>query len=308
LEGALATTYAHVKAWVTVGFFRTQPLREKTIQSTEAAITATDLAPSGGNNTGQTDSYVLELDATGSTGLQASQIANTAANALVSVSRQQFEHDSVFFAKSLSTQLNDANKTLASDNTKVSNYEIANNISSLDQQLTQAAQDSGTFEAQLVSAQAAVQGDKQTVSSLQATLAGTDPTESSNQSITTGRSTTADDTTAANPVYQTVQGQLSQAEANLASENATVSSLQTQVQSNPTSSLTAAQAGLLDLEQQVTADQNSIQSLSGSLQQAQANEQASPITLSRLGTADIPNYPSSPKRYLFLLLGLLLGA
>jgi uncharacterized protein involved in exopolysaccharide biosynthesis len=308
LEGALATTYAHVKAWVTFGFYKSPPRREKAIQTTEAAITATDLAPAGGADTGQTDSYVLELDATGDTGVQAAKIANAAADALVTVGRQQFQHDSTFFAKSLATQLKDANATLAADNKKVSSYEIANNISSLDQQLTEAAQNSGTFQAQLVSAQAAVQGDKQTVASLQATLAGTDPTETSDQSITTGRSTTADNTTAANPVYQTVQEQLTQAQAALASENATVLSLQSEVQSNPTSSLTTAQAGLLDLEQKVTADQNSIQSLSGSLEQAQASAATSPVNLSRLGSADVPTYPFSPKRYLFLLLGLLLGA
>jgi uncharacterized protein involved in exopolysaccharide biosynthesis len=308
LEGALATTYAHTKAWVTFGFYKTPPRREKAIQTTEAAIKAADLAPAGGADTGQTDSYVIELDGTGDTGLQASQIANTAADALVTVGQQQFQHDSSFFAKSLQTQLKNANATLATDNNKVSSYEGANHITSLDQQLTQAAQNSGTFQAQLVSAQAAVQGDKQTVASLQATLAGTDPTESSDQSITTGRSTTADNTTQANPVYQTVQEQLTQAQAALASENATVSSLQGEVSSNPSSSLTTAQAGLLDLEQKVTADQNSIQSLSSSLGQAKASAATSPVTLTRLGTADVPTYPFSPKRYLFLLLGVLLGA
>lgn len=308
IGGGLASAIAHAKAWLTVGSYKTTPRREKAIQTTESAITASDLAPAGGADTGQTDSYVLELDATGKTGALAAQIANTAARALITVSQQQFEHDSVYFAKSLSSQLKIANATLAADNTKVGNYEIANNISALDQQLTEAAQNSGSFESQLVSAQAAVEGDKQTVSSLQATLAGTDPTETSDQNITTGRSTTADNTTASNPVYQSVQDQLSQAEAGLASENATVASLQSQVQSNSTSALTAAEAGLLDLEQKVTADQNSISSLSNSLDQAQASVQISPITLSQLGTANVPTYPFSPKRYLFLLLGLLLGA
>jgi hypothetical protein len=34
----------------------------------------------------------------------------------------------------------------------------------------------------------------------------------------------------------------------------------------------------------------------------------SPIDLNRVGDADLPTYPTSPKRYLYLLLGLLIGA
>jgi uncharacterized protein involved in exopolysaccharide biosynthesis len=308
LEYAAASTYAHVKAWVKSGFYKTPAPREKAIQGVEAAITVNDLAPTGGPDTGQADSYVLELDATGQTAVQATQIADAAAADLVVVSQQQFENESQYYATALAAQLRNANATLASDNQAVSNYEVAHNVSSLDQQLVQNVQDSGTFTSQLVTAQAAVEGEKQTVASLQATLAGTDPTETSAQNITTGRSTTADDSTQVSPVYQTVQEQLSQAQATLANDTATASSLQSQLQANPSSALTQAQAGLLDLEQQVTADQNAVQSLSSSLQQADANVQISPVDLTRLGAADLPTYPFSPKRYLYLLLGVLLGA
>jgi uncharacterized protein involved in exopolysaccharide biosynthesis len=145
------------------------------------------------------------------------------------------------------------------------------------------------------------------VTSLQATLNSTTPTETSNQNITTGRSTTVDATTQANPVYVALQGQLSQAQAQLAGDQAKAQSLQQQAQANPSSSLTKAEAGLLTLEQQVTADQNNLQTLSGSLEQANANVQIAPVELSRLGTADLPTYPTKPKRYLFLLIGLILG-
>lgn len=309
LEGAAASTYAHLKAWVTAGFYKTAPRREKAIQTTESAITGSDLAPAGGStNTGQPDSFILELDATGETAVKAAAIANAAADALVIVSQQRFQHDSQFYAKALATQLGDANAALASANQAVSNYELAHNISSLDQQLVQNVQDSGSLSSELVTTQATVQGDKQTVASLQATLAATPPTENSDQSISTGRSTTADNTTQANPVYQTVAGQLSQAQATLAADSAKVASLQGQNQADSSSALTQAQAGLLDLEQQVTADQNSVQTLSTSVQQADANVQISPVELSRLGGADLPTYPTSPKRYLYLLIGLLLGA
>jgi uncharacterized protein involved in exopolysaccharide biosynthesis len=308
LEGFAASTYAHVRAWITAGFYRSTPRREKAIQTAEANITGSDVAPTGGPDTGQADSFILEISAVGTSSQQAADEANAAANALINVSRQQFEQDSKFYAGALTSQLTNADNQLAHDNQAVSNYEVANNISSLDQQLVQNVQNAGTVASQLSAAQASVEGDKQTVSSLQASLAGIDPSETSDQNIQTGRSTTADDTTQANPVYQTVQDELSQAQATLASDTAKVTSLQGQEQGNSSASLTDAQAGLLDLQQQVTADQNTIQTLSDNLQQAQANEQVSPVSLSRLGVADIPTYPSSPKRYLYLLLGLLLGA
>jgi len=309
LEGAAASTYAHLKGWVTAGFYKTAPRREKAIQTTESAITGSDLAPSGGStNTGQPDSYILELSVTGETAVKAAAIANAAADALIIVSQQRFAHDSQFYAKALATQLGNANAALVSANQAVSNYEIAHNISSIDQQLVQNVQNSGSLSSDVVTTQATVQGDQQTVASLQATLAATPPTETSDQSITTGRSSTADNTTQANPVYQTIAGQLAQAQATLAADSAKASSLQSQLQTNSSAALTQSQAGLLDLEEQVTADQNSVQSLSTSLQQANANVQISPVELSRLGTADLPTYPTSPKRYLYLLIGLLLGA
>jgi uncharacterized protein involved in exopolysaccharide biosynthesis len=307
LEGAAASSYVHLKAWVTAGFFKQADRREKAIQTTEAAITASDLAPSGGADTGQADSYILEINASGETAEQARDIANHAADSLIIVSQEQFTQDSRSYAKALQAQLDDAQKSLAASNQAVSDYELAHGVSSLDEQLVQNVQNQGSLQAQVITAQAAAQGDKETVASLQRTLATIDPSTASNQAITTGRSTTQVDTTQANPVYQSVQGQLTQAQANLARDTASAASLQGQLNANPSSALTQSQAGLLTLEQQVTADQNSVQTLSAGLGQANANVQVTPISLNRLGDANLPTYPTSPKRYLYLLLGLLIG-
>lgn len=308
LEGALATTYAHIRAWITAGFYRNQAPREKAIQNTEKAITGADLAPNGGPDTGQADSFILALSCKGTTSLNAQEICNAAANALVTVNRERFESESRSYAAALGKQLNQANASLASANQAVSQYEVANNISSVDQQTVENVQNAGSLAAQIRTEQATVEGDRQTVASLQASLGGTPTTTSTNQNITTGRSTTADNTTQANPVYQTMEEQLGQAQATLASDSAKLSSLQSQQGTGSSAQLTRAEAHLLDLEQTVTADQNTVQSLSSALQQANANVAVSPVSLSRLGRADLPNYPSSPKRYLFLILGLILGA
>jgi hypothetical protein len=138
-------------------------------------------------------------------------------------------------------------------------------------------------------------------------LAKTDPTEAANQSVVTGRSTTADNTTQANPVYQTLEESLSQAKAAQARDAATVTSLKGQTGVDPSKALTQAEAGLLDLEQVVTSNQDSVQSLTNSLQQAKANVDITPVEITQLGPANTPTYPSAPKRDLYLILGLLLG-
>jgi uncharacterized protein involved in exopolysaccharide biosynthesis len=307
LVHGLGSVYHHIKALVTYGTYVTLPAKEQAIQTVQSSVGAIDLAPAGGPDTGQADSFILEISAAGNTAVQAQQIANAASRDLIVISRRRFTEDSQAYAKALNTQLNDANATLAKDNQAVSNYETANHITTADVETVQNVQNPGSLGAQLVSENAAVQGEQQTVSSLQATLATTAPTQTTDQNITTGRSTTGDSTTAANPVYQTVEEQLSQAQATLASDAAQAKSLQSQLQSNPSQALTQAEAGLLDLNEKVTADQNSVQSLSTALHQADANISVSPAELSQLAGASLPAYPASPKRYLYLILGLLLG-
>jgi uncharacterized protein involved in exopolysaccharide biosynthesis len=308
LEGAAASTYAHVRAWITAGFYKQMDRREKAIQSTESGVKGSDLAPTGGADTGQPDSYILEISASGENAKQARDIANASADALMTITQTRFTADSRAYAKALTTQLAVAQSNLAKDNQAVSNYEVQHGITDLDQQQVAQVQNQGSLQANVVSTDAAVQGDQQTVASLKATLAAINPNTNQTQNITTGRSNTQVGTTEANPVYQGVQQQLATAEAKLASDQATASSLHSQADAAPSSSLTDAQAGLLNLEQQVTADNNSLQTLASAVQQAETNIQVSPVDLSRMGDADLPTYPSSPKRYLYLLLGLLIGA
>jgi uncharacterized protein involved in exopolysaccharide biosynthesis len=308
LEGAAASTYAHVRAWITSGFYKQPARREKAIQTTQAGIKGSDVAPSGGADTGQPDSYILDISASAETAAQARAIANAAADSLMTISQQRFTADSKSYAAQLGAQLTNAKAALLADNKAVAAYEAAHGITSLDQQLVQQVQNQGTLQGQVVAANAKVKGDQQTVGSLQGTLAAIDPNTTSQQGITTGRSETNIDTTAANPVYQDVQQQLVTAQATLQADQATAASLQQQLDAKPSDSLNVAQAQLLSLEQAVTADNANVQTLAAGLSQANANIQVSPIDLNRVGDADLPTYPTSPKRYLYLLLGLLIGA
>jgi len=125
---ALESVYHHMKAWFTYGTYVTLPTREQAIQSVQSSVAAIDLAPAGGPDTGQADSFTLQVSAVGNSAIQAQKIATAAASDLIIVSRQRFTDDSRAYAKALGIQLNDANSTLASDNQAVSNYESAHDI------------------------------------------------------------------------------------------------------------------------------------------------------------------------------------
>ncbi len=141
----VASLYSHAKAWLTYGKYTTLSARENAIQGVQSSVSAIDLAPAGGPDTGQADSFILEISAVGSSAVQAQQIANAASKALITISQQRFTLDSQAYAKALTDQLNVANATLASDNQAVSNYESAHNITSAEIQAVQNIQDPGSL-------------------------------------------------------------------------------------------------------------------------------------------------------------------
>ncbi|MGZ4705450.1 MAG: hypothetical protein ACXWCM_11340, partial [Acidimicrobiales bacterium] len=149
--------------------------------------------------------------------------------------------------------------------------------------------------------------DQGTVASLQATLAATDPTVDNNSAIHTGRSTTDLNATGPNPVHQDLQTQLATAQAKLKADQEKLNSLQSQVGGDSPTQLTADQSGLLQVQQQLALAQDNQKSLNSTLATAKVDASSGKVDLTRISVASMPTYPSSPKRYLFLLLGLLVG-
>ena len=287
------------------GFYKTPERREKAIQTTESAISASDLAPSGGADTGQADSYILEINGSGETAVQARDIANHAADSLIIVSQQRFTQDSQAYAKALQTQLDLAKGNLATANQAVSDYEVGPRR--VGARPAAGPERAGPGQPPVAGHHGPGRGaGRQGDGGLAAEDAEHDQPQ---HHLQPGHHHRSLDHRGGHhrgqPRLPGRPGSAGPAQADLAKDTATASSLQGQLTANPSTTLTQAQAGLLTLEQQVTADSNSVQSLSTAQQQALANMQASPIDLSRLGDANLPTYPTSPKRYLYLLLGLL---
>ena len=61
------------------------------------------------------------------------------------------------------------------------------------------------------------------------------------------------------------------------------------------------------MQQQLALAQDNQKSLNSTLATAKVDASSGKVDLTRISVASLPTYPSAPKRYLFLLLGLLVG-
>ena len=307
LAKGLAWTYAHARAIATFGFYKEADKHEKAIGTVQGAVSAHQLGTTSGGATGQPASYVIEITANGTTPAEARDIANTSADILVDLSNERYAADSANYIASLEGQLDQTTKDVATAADAVAAYKVAHNITALDDQLVGNAQSAQSLTDQIRTTTNDIAADQGTVASLQSSLAATDPTTDSNQNITTGRSGTKVDNTAANPVYQELQTQLATAQAKQKADETKLTSLQGQVGGDAPTQLTADQSGLLQLNQQLALAQDNQKSLNTTLATAKVDASSGKVDLTRISVASLPTYPSAPKRYLFLLLGLLVG-
>ncbi|MGZ4692560.1 MAG: Wzz/FepE/Etk N-terminal domain-containing protein [Acidimicrobiales bacterium] len=307
LAKGAAWTYAHARAILTFGFYKEAERREKAIGTVQGAVSAHQLGTTSGGATGQPASYVLEITANGTTPTEARDIANTSADILVDISNERYATDSANYIASLEGQLDQTNEDVAAAADAVAAYKGSHNISALDEQLVGNAQSAQSLTDQIRNTTNDIAADQGTVASLQATLAATDPTVDNNSAIQTGRSTTDLNATGPNPVHQDLQTQLATAQAKLKADQEKLTSLQGQVGGDSPTQLTADQSGLLQVQQQLALAQDNQKSLNSTLATAKVDASSGKVDLTRISVASLPTYPSAPKRYLFLLLGLLVG-
>ncbi len=307
LAKGAAWTYAHARAIVTFGFYKEADKHEKAIGTVQAAVSAHQLGTTSGGATGQPASYVIEITANGTTPAEARDIANTSADILVDISNERYATDSANYIASLQSQLDQTNKDVAAASDAVAAYKNTHNITALDEQLVGNAQSAQSLTDQIRTTQNDIAAANGTIASLQASLAATDPTIDSSSNIITGRSDTKQASTGPNPVYQELQNDLHTAQANLGALNSKLTSLQGQVGGDAPTQLNTDQAGLLQVQQQLALAQDNQKSLNSTLATAKVDASSGKVDLTRISVASLPTYPSAPKRYLFLLLGLLVG-
>lgn len=262
------------------------------------------------SSTEVTNSYVLQLDAKAGNPKLAAKIANTAANALVKVSDQQFQSQATQFAQELDRELQAAATGDRNAAASLSNFETAHDVSV-------SVLSNGTASnrgSELSNLDNQIQTDQAKLQAADGQLTSVPETIPTNENIVTGRSSTEITSQTPNPAYAQLQGIIFTLTTTIAGLKEKQAGLK--VSLDPKGTLTANSSGstsglYAQLQELYTASQTAstaYSSLSAEYQQAVVNAAATPVQLVRLDTAQPPAIPVSPDRALYALIGLLFGA
>jgi len=298
-----SNVYKRTRAILTHGFYKEAPRREAAIGAVYGGLSAKQVG----------DSYVLEIAATAEGPKMAAAIANSAADVLVQMSAERFQSESDAYRKFLRTQVDRAAKEATNASNAMAEYKADHGIvTSPEEDYRLSLESADTLRADLGAAEAELREAQATTASLQSDLASTSPFVTSNQEITTGRSQTRVDSQSSNPVYTQILGDLNAARARTEGLAARVGALRGALGTSEgvadTGPISQDEAELARLDLDQTIAEGTLRTLQDSYQAAAVNAQRTAVEISRLDKAGVPTYPIGPKRYLYLAIGLLIGA
>ncbi len=303
LKNLVKDVYVEGKAYLVHGTYHKLSPYQQAVQNVQGGLTASQLS----------DSYLIEVDAAGSSPTQADAIDNTAANDLVALANQEFQDDVAGAVTSLAGEMQRASAAEQGAANALSSFAAAHKLSTatLDDGLANATPFSAgtTLQAELADTQAQVAGAKAQLKTDESALAATPQTSASTQQVQTGRSTTQVKQTQDNPTYQQLELSVAADKAKVASLRATVAQLSRELAPGivPANLPVALQGRYAALEGTYQTSSQSFDRAQSAYEQALANQASDPAQMSRVDTAVASSYPVSPKRYLFLGFGLLLG-
>jgi uncharacterized protein involved in exopolysaccharide biosynthesis len=308
VEGALAWVYRCGKAVITSGFCAAVDPHEKAVLAVQKGIAVSPLGTNAGSTAGTTGSYVLEVQASGTTAVEAKKVTDAVADALVRSSSTRFAADSAKNVATLKGLVADAQTEVDARGKALAEFQTENGISAADSQQHLSAATNESIRSDLIKAQASQADLKAQLAAVARALKSTPKNQSSSQSIVTGRSTTELNGTSTNSVYNDLLVQQSTLQAQLDGQTARVTQLQATLSGSTVLADNAAQAKLSSLQNSLQVAESNLSSLTDKLQSAQVTAAQAPADLTRIDQAGQPTYPSAPKRYIYLLLGLVIGA
>jgi uncharacterized protein involved in exopolysaccharide biosynthesis len=226
----------------------------------------------------------------------------------VKIANDRFSRDSAAYRDLLKRQLRAAQSDEVRTSQAIADFQRRHGLGDVATELSLSAENRSALQSRLEQKRADLSAAQAQLSSLQAQLQSTPAESSTSQKITTGRSSTTVDNTAANQLFESLQSQQATARAQVSGLSAEVGAIQSALSnSKSTAPLTQAQARLqqLALDQQVT--QQTVQTLASQYQQARLNTVSNTVELTRVDSAIKPIFPIAPRRYMFLAVGLLLG-
>ncbi len=305
---AIARFFRCGQAFVTSGFCVPVDPRERAILAVQAGITAEPVGTEGDAGSGQPGSYVLEVHASGANPAQAKAVTDAVADRLVILSNERFASDASANVDKLRTQVEATEGLVRVRYKAMAEFQTANNISAADARQALTAETVESIRASLIAARAALDDTRAQAASVQGSLAQVPKDLEEKQIIVTGRSTTELNTAGTNSVYNDLSTRLSTLKAREAGLVARVQRLQAQLAEATPLKNNGPLAELTVLKQRSDLAALNLRNLTTTLQRAETTAAAGSEDLSRLDDAAQPTYPATPKRYMYLVIGLLVGA
>jgi uncharacterized protein involved in exopolysaccharide biosynthesis len=293
-------TYLRSRAYITHGFYKEIPHRERVIGQVQGDLGAEQVE----------DSYVLEIVGVWDEPEAAAAIANAAADIMVEQSISRSAGESTTYRDFLSQQVVVARAQEQAARIAVAEFQSENEILNIDELLSLSSRSVQTLDDEIDRSRADVDSLQARVSNLERSLAETTPTTDRTEQITTGRSTTSIDSTSANPTFTALSTELEQTKAQQAGAEARLAALESAragAIEGSTGDLSDQEAELriLLLDQRIAEE--SLEELNGALRVATINAERPQVEVLRLDEAAVPIYPIGPKRYLYLGIGMFIG-
>jgi uncharacterized protein involved in exopolysaccharide biosynthesis len=300
LKNGLKSAVKHLTAWIVHGGYK----------NTDRHTQAIDDVQSGLSSHQVDTSYVLELDASATTAQDAQNIANAAADELVRVGEQRFEADATANQAHLSEELTKAATAQQVTADNLGAFVTTNGVASADVASALNPETKSQLQTQLAQNDVALSAAIASQAALARAIAAVPKTCQSQNSVVTGRSTTDQNLTQPCDSYQQLLIQKATSDATVASDQATHDRLSAILTPGSTQNNLdpAKQSQLQSLEARYTAASASFTDLKTNYQQSIVNGAGDPVAISRVDRPALPTYPASPKRYLFLGMGIVAGA
>ena len=305
---AFAWMYRCSRAFVTAGFCAPVDAHEQAVLEVQEGITAAPAGTNGGESAGQPGSYVLEVMASGGSPAEAKAVTDAVADQLVKTSNDRFQNDAAKAVASLERQVEIAEKELRASTQATARYQTENGISAADVKAALSAATLETVRESLITARADLADTEAQLASVELSLRQVPRTERSKETIVTGRSSTDVSRNGTSTVYSELTAKQSTLRADEAGLQARVNRLSRQVRDAKPLAGNRTAADLVVLQERTDLAMGNLRELTAKLQQAKSNSAQGAVDLSRLDPASEPTYPMKPKRYIYLALGLLIGA
>lgn len=294
-------TYKRLRAYVTYGFYREADNRNSAIAGVQAGLSGEQVRTGFG----------LNVIATGDSPRLAADVANAAADALVSMSEDRFHAEATTQQQFLKKRVLEAESEEKEARQTLATYKQARGIvTTPDEDAKLDQQSQNQIASDIRTTQAAFDGARAEYASLRQQLERTSASSTNDQKIVTGRSETQISSNEVNPAYASLLNQTQAARAEAAGLDARLKALRSALNSARTSptGVSAQEATLSRLQLDVSIASSTRAQLADQLGQASINAARPSVELTRIDSAAPPTYPVAPKRYLFLAVGLLLGS